>query len=144
MPVPSLPTEFDVAKHVQAGRADCHITVGFDQRQSDISRFLVQLHYQAATFPVRWESIARMDHNPRAAEGHDIYSEGLHVDVSRKSGETAHLHLRHNPLSTDRGMVIRGCVEYLKREAGYFIDVYEERKTPSSPPRWSNDSSSGT
>lgn len=28
MPVPSLPSEYDETRHVQAGRADCHITSG--------------------------------------------------------------------------------------------------------------------
>jgi hypothetical protein len=139
MPVPSLPRGYDVATHVQAGRPDCHITVGFDQQQRQIPRFLVQLHYQVSTAPVGWEVIARMDHNETSTTGHDVYREGLHVDVARRSGSTVHLDVAHAPLPSNRGIVIRGCDEYLRREADYFIDVYEGRRSPGGPPRWSPD-----
>lgn len=138
MTAPSLPTGFDVSKHVRAGRSDCQLTVGFDRRRSHIPRFLVQLHYQAATEPVRWDAIARMDHNETALTGHDVYQEGLHVDVSRRAGSTVHLLLSHGPLPRNRGAVIRGCVDYLADEVDYFIDVYEGRHSPGSPPKWSD------
>lgn len=80
-----------------------------------------------------------MDHNETSVMGHDVYHEGLHVDVHRRSSSTVHLHVSHGSLPTSRGMVIRGCAEYLWREADYFIDVYEERHSPGSPPRWSPD-----
>lgn len=139
MTAPSLPTGYDDTKHVQAGRADCHITVGFDSTHGHIPRFLVQLHYQVNTDPVRWKVIARMDHNETAPFGHDVYREGLHVDVSRRSGRAVHLDVRHGPLPRNRGMVIRGCVGYFRIEADYFIDVYEGRRSPGGPPRWSPD-----
>ena len=139
MAAPSLPTGYDEAHPVQAGRSDCHITVGFDRRQRRIPRFLVQLRYQVSTDPIGWEAIARMDHNETSTTGHDVYREGLHVDVERRSGSTVHLQVRHAPLPSSRGMVIRGCVEYLRREADYFIDVYEDRRSPGGPPRWSSD-----
>ncbi|MFC7175405.1 hypothetical protein ACFQL0_22095 [Haloplanus litoreus] len=138
MTAPSLPTGFDVAKHVAATRADCALTVGFDRRQGYIPRFLVQLHYQVATAPVVWHSIARMDHNETAATGHDVYREGLHVDADRRVGPEVHLALRHGPLPANRGAVIRGCVDYLDAEADYFVDVFEGRHSPG-PPRWAPD-----
>ncbi|MBP1923407.1 hypothetical protein J2751_002449 [Halorubrum alkaliphilum] len=52
MSAPSLPTGYDVSKHVPAGRRDCLLTVGFDQHQQHISRFLVQLHYRVAPDPI--------------------------------------------------------------------------------------------
>jgi len=36
-------------------------------------------------------------------------------------------------------MVIRRSVRYLAHEAGYFIDVFEERRHPGGPPEWSPD-----
>jgi len=136
MVAPSLPAGFDVTKHVRAGRSDRHVTVGFDREETRIPRFLLQLHYQERTAPVQWDTIARIDHNDTASDGHDVYHEGLHVDVSRLEGETVHLQLRHAPLSPNRGVVIRRSAEYLIREGGYFADVYEGRITPSDPPRW--------
>jgi hypothetical protein len=136
MIAPSLPDGYDVTKHVRAGRSDRHVTVGFDREERRIPRFLVQLHYQERTTPVRWTAIARMDHNDTASDGHDVFDEGLHVDVSRREGETVHLQLRHAPLSQNRGVVIRRSAEYLIQEGSYFVDVYEGRITPSDPPRW--------
>ena len=138
MSTPSLPTGYDVSKHVPAGRRDCLLTVGFDRSERHIPRFLVQLHYRVATDPVEWTAIARMDHNETSALGHDVYHEGLHVDVARRSQPTVHLKLTHAPLTVSRGAVIRGCSNYLKREAQYFIDVFEERRSPGRPPSWSD------
>ena len=138
MSAPSLPTGYDVSKHVPAGRRDCLLTVGFDQHQQHIPRFLVQLHYRVATDPIEWTAIARMDHNETSTLGHDVYHEGLHVDVARRSQPTVHLQLTHAPLPRSRGSVIRGCANYLKREAEYFVDVFEERRSPGRPPSWSD------
>jgi hypothetical protein len=139
MTAPSLPTGYDTTAHVQASRVDCHVTVGFDHHQQHIPRFLVQLHYLVETDPVRWEVIARMDHNETSNQGHDVYMEGLHVDVSRQSSSTVHLHVPHGPLPANRGAVIRACDQYLDDEAEYFIAVYEEQRPPGGPPRWSPD-----
>jgi len=136
--VPSRPSGFDVSKRVDAARSDCHITVGFDQEQGYIPRFLVQLHYQVDTDPVRWTELARMDHNETDPLGHDIYQEGLHVDVARQDGDTVHLDVRHAPLPPNRGRVIRNCALYFREEADYFVDVYEGRISPGGPPRWSD------
>jgi hypothetical protein len=80
-----------------------------------------------------------MDHNETSMMGHDVYSEGLHVDIARRSKGTVHLELSHARLPSNRGTVIRGCVEYLLRHADYFIDVYEERHHPGGAPRWRPD-----
>jgi hypothetical protein len=138
MTAPTPPTGYDVSKRVDAGRSDCHITVGFDRERGYIPRFLVQLHYQVDTDPVQWDAIARMDHNETDPLGHDVYQEGLHVDVVRRSAGTVHLEIRHGALAVNRGMVVRRCVDYFKREAAYFIDVYEGRISPGGPPRWSD------
>ncbi|WP_439330902.1 DUF7718 family protein [Halorubrum ezzemoulense] len=73
MSAPSLPTSYDVSKHVPAGRRDCLLTIGFDQHQQQIPRFLVQLHYRVAADPIEWTAIARMDHNETSALRHDVY-----------------------------------------------------------------------
>jgi len=99
---------------------------------------LIQLYYRISTDPIEWTWIARMDHNETSALGHDVYHEGLHVDVDRQSKRTVHLKLAHSPLPSSRGDVIRRCVNYFKREAAYFIDVYEERRSPERPPSWSD------
>ena len=139
MTAPSVPAGYDETRHVQAGRMDCYITVGFDQQHQHIPRFLVQLHYQAETDPLRWCVIARMDHNETSVTGHDVYREGLHVDVDRRGKTTVHLDVPHSSLPPSRGTVIRACVEYLRREAEYFIDIFEGDRSPGRPPKWRPD-----
>ncbi len=80
-----------------------------------------------------------MDHNETASTGHKVYHEGLHVDIDRRGGQEVHLTLRHVSLLVNRGTVIRGCVDYLDAEAGYFVDVFEGNHSPGSPPRWTPD-----
>jgi len=43
---------------------------------------------------------------------------GLHVDISRRSGRTVHIDATR-PLPSNRGAVIRACVDYFKQYAGY-------------------------
>lgn len=136
MTAPSLPNGYDVSKPVQAGRRDCQITVGFDRPGTKIPRFLVQLHYIVSTNPVQWEAIARMDHNETSITGHNVYRQGLHVDVDRRTSPEVKLRLSHGPLPQSCGSVIRGCTDYFRREADYFINVYEERQSPGAPPKW--------
>ena len=80
-----------------------------------------------------------MDHNETSNQGHNVYQDGLHVDIARRSERTVHLQIRHGSLPSNRGVVVRACVEYLRDEAEYFIGVYEERRSPGGPPRWSPD-----
>ncbi len=136
MPIPSSPSGYDVSKHVDAGCPDCHLTVGFDCEQGNIPRFLILLHYQTDADPVRWNEIARMDHNETTLSGHDVYREGLHVDISHRRGTPVHIDLSHGPLPSNRGMVIRACVDYFKQHTKYFVDVYDGSRSAGYPPRW--------
>jgi len=136
---PSRPTGYDVAYHVSRGRSDCHLTVGFDRQQGHVPRFLVTLHYRVSIDPVVWGAIARMDHNETSTQGHDVYQDGLHVDIARRSGSAVHLQIRHPPLPSDRGRLIAGCIRFLQQEAQYAVDIYEGTRSPGRPPRFSPD-----
>lgn len=51
--------------------------------------FVVQLEYNVAHSPStleRWNGVARFDHNPKSAEGHDIRTESLHMDIANPNG----------------------------------------------------------
>lgn len=136
MTVPSHPSGYDTTKDVPASHRDCHLTVGFDRRGASIPRFLVRLHYITSLAPRQWTPIARFDHNETNAEGHDVYQEGLHIDISLLSGGEVTISPRQNPLPQNRGAVIRACVEYFDQEAEYFVDVYTGNISPSSAPKW--------
>ena len=130
------PSNYDTSKTVSAGRSDCRITVGFDQQENHIPRFLVQLHYINLPDTPQWTVIARFDHNETSGDGHDVYRKGLHIDVRRPDGSMTKVHPRHGGLPQNRGAVIRRCVEYLADEAQYFIDVYNGDISPGAPRRW--------
>lgn len=137
MSVPTHPTGYDETKDVPVTRRfDCHMTVGFDRHRTHIPRFVVHLHYTPSSVPFQWRSIARFDHNETGDEGHDIYSEGVHIDVSRESGGEWTIEPQECALPQNRGKVIRWCVEYFDREADYFVDVYTGDISPANPPSW--------
>lgn len=134
MTFPSRPGGYDTSKLVSASRRDCLIGVGFDRRRGNIPRFIGQLHYRSSTDPDIWKEIAQFDHNETSQTGHDIYREGLHVDVARRTSSAKQLRGPHGTLDPNRGVVIRGYVDYFQAETAYFIDVYEERRSPGDPP----------
>lgn len=136
MSVPGHPIGYDETKDVAVSHQDCHITIGFDRQRNHIPCFLVRLHYMTSPFPVQWEAIARFDHNETGTSGHDVYQEGLHIDVSIASGGEVKLHPPHSQLPQNRGKVIRRCVEYFDAHADFFVDVYTGSISPGSPPGW--------
>lgn len=139
---PPLPTGYDRTKRVLTDRSDCVVTVGFDSTQTVLPRFLVRLHYVSGRGPVEWTVIARMDHNEVSPTGHDVYDEGLHVDIDRRTSREVTREPTHPPLPVSRGRVLRACVNYLNEHTDWFVDVYEERKGPDNPPHWSADGGS--
>ena len=137
MNTPGEPLGYDTSWNVSvSGRNDCHITVGYNQTQGHISSFLVRLHYVVSTHPLRWTPIARMDHNESPSSGHNIYKEGVHVDVSIGGYREVKLHPSHSPVPQSRGVVIRESISYFQDNAGTFVDIYEGRIPPGNPPSW--------
>lgn len=53
---------------------------GCDGDRTEITRFLIQLEYRMTD---GWTTIVRSDHNPTAVDGHDVESEGPHIDLYR-------------------------------------------------------------
>lgn len=52
--------------------------------QGSPEAFLIQLEYNlgmVSEFPDTWQAIARFDHNPQSKRGHDVETEGLHMDL---------------------------------------------------------------
>jgi hypothetical protein len=77
-----------------------------------------------------------MDHNEAPNSGHDIYDEGLHIDVSVGGKHEVKLDPQHPPLDANRGVVIKQCISYFRKHAGNFVDIYTEQTPPGSPPTW--------
>lgn len=137
VPVAPLPSGYDESRRVAKGRGDCQVTFGFDRDGTDIPRFLVQLSYATSMYPTwDWIDIARFDHNETAPTGHDIYSEGIHIDVRTPSRRYVTLRPSHDPIPPDKGIVIRWCIDYFEAHSQYFIDVFEGQTTPTNAPGW--------
>lgn len=63
-----------------------------EKERGAVAAFCVQLEfnrYPGSGSDDRWQYIARFDHNPSTAIGHDITEEGLHMDL-------------HHPVAEDR------------------------------------------
>jgi hypothetical protein len=129
------PRGYDVSFTAQVPHPDCLVTVGIDKQSGHVRRFLVRLHYQVQADPVDWEPIARFDHNGVGSGGHDIYIEGLHIDVATPQG-TDKLHPRHSTLPSNPGVVIKQCIEYFRDHAQYFVDVYNGAISSGNAPGW--------
>jgi hypothetical protein len=116
-----------------SSRGDCVIGVGFDTHQGNIVKFLVNLQYKTRFLPARYEQIARIDHNPTSHSGHDILTEGLHIDAKDHQGQWRKYRPQHT-LPAKLGPVIRTSADYLNRNANFFVDLYEGNNASSSPP----------
>jgi hypothetical protein len=109
----------------------CRIVVRFDKERGSLDRFAVQLQAQATP---AWKTIAQIDHAPRDANGHDLYVEGLHVDIYRRNGEELKLYPAHTSLPSDPGKLLRVCTDYLKGNVGWFWKVHRGHIEPGGPP----------
>ena len=131
------PTGYDKAYEKSASRGDCVIGVGWDVYRGSVMRFLVNLQYMESFLSPTYTEIARFDHNPTSANGHDIYREGIHIDVAQKDGPDIKFTFPNSTVPADLGVVIRACVEYLDDNARKLIRIYEGDNSPANVPNWS-------
>lgn len=116
--------------------SDFHITGGINQTKGEVDAFLIRLHYRMSAHPLRWTSIARFDHNEHSTIGHDVYEQGLHIDVSIGGQNEIKLYPSHGSLPSNTGIVIEGCISYFETYAGTFVDIYNGTSAPENPPKW--------
>lgn len=131
------PSGYDECYVTPCSRGDCQLGVGFDKSANDVTAFLVQLQHARNFTPMNWTGIARFDHNPYDPNGHDIYHEGIHIDVKRKGQRDIRLKPSFTHIPMDLGIVIRGCIDYFDTHAKFFKDLYDGTQSPSNAPKWS-------
>lgn len=119
MTAPPPPDGYDRAAPVTADHEDCAVTFGFDISRGTATAFLVQLLHSPTRRYRSWSEIARIDHNPAAPDGHDLYAEGIHVDVTLAMGGEKVVYPNHDELPSDTGVVLRVCITYLQENAGF-------------------------
>lgn len=130
------PSGYEKHYVVETPCRDARVAVGPDTTSGSVDRFLVQLRYDTSVLPLRTVEIARIDHNPASPLGHDLYAEGLHVDVRRPDGSEAKAWPPHTSLPTGAGALITACIGYYRSNVEYFVGVYEGAREASDPPAW--------
>lgn len=53
--------------------------LGYDHTGGEVTRFVVQLEYELGVG--EWTPVVRFDHDPASEHGHDVTTEGVHMDV---------------------------------------------------------------
>ena len=76
------------------------VRFGADTDGKEVTRFLVQLEYDMLD---GWTPIVRSDHNPPGTYGHDVESEGLHMDLYR-DGEQVERRQIGPPMSSNAAL----------------------------------------
>lgn len=54
--------------------------IGYSHDHGEVARFVVQLEYR---LDEDWAEVVRFDHDPGGEQGHDVSTEGVHMDVYR-------------------------------------------------------------
>lgn len=130
-------TGYDVHFYTETSRGDCTIAVGFDKDESnDIIRFMVELRYLESLRPIICKFIARFDHNSVDDTGHDIYEEGLHIDVKIENGPELKFYPSYNTIPSELGAFVRTCINYFRGNVDYFYKVFKRMISPNNPPSW--------
>jgi len=121
---------------------NCALSYGFNTSLNEITSFQVKLFHSPTRTIRNWSEIARIDHNPGGINGHDLYSEGIHVDVVRAAGGESIVYPNHESLPPDTGEVLRICIAYFETNADFFLDLFRGSTDPpasvDSVPPWSD------
>lgn len=135
--MPSTPSGYDRHFLVPISQDRCRIALGFDVDSGTVERFLVQLQRQSAP-PISIEQVARIDHNPGNPLGHDLRTEGIHVDVLLDRGDDVTMYPEQPSPTvwTNLGRVIDLATQYLDDHAAFFLDVHRGAIDPTDPPSW--------
>lgn len=80
-----MPRDYDREWTVGLGK-NSRLRQAHDTDQRDVTRFLVQLEYRLAG---EWATVVRFDHDPANPMGHDVTTEGVHLDVYRDGEKVA-------------------------------------------------------
>lgn len=113
--------------------------IRYDKPQGSVTRFVVQLQHLVDVFTNQWETFAQIDHEPRNPKGHDLYQEGLHVDIYHTDGTTSTIHPRpeQSSLPTPPIVLAYACKTYLCDHVDWFLAAADNQLALSSPPDFS-------
>jgi hypothetical protein len=93
---------------------------GYSRNQQTITRFVAQLEYKLDD---EWHPIVRFDHDPASDHGHDVTTEGVHMDVYR-DGQKERVEEVFPPMPATDAFTF--AEEHLKQHAEQYINRFEQ------------------
>jgi len=93
---------------------------GYSRNRQTITRFVAQLEYR---LDGEWHTIVRFDHDPASDHGHDVTTEGVHMDVYR-DGQKERVEEVFPPM--DATDAFSFAEEHLKQHAERYINRFEK------------------
>jgi len=105
------------------------IRVHIETHRGDVTSFLVKLEYNREPrllLSDDWCGIARFDHNPASATGHDVQAEGLHLDILDAGGNKVDVRRGLPDIAVNQAP--RYCQEWFQREGPQLAADFEKRE----------------
>ena len=106
------------------------LRIGFTTYRGTPTAFVVQLEYRVDG---EWMQIARFDHDPDSENGHDIESEGLHLDIYENGRKVT---VDGDFPAVTLKQALPYCEMYLKRHVSRYVQSFEralERDVTENP-----------
>lgn len=100
----------------------------FEHQQGAVAWFLIKLEYNRNPRVMEnddWCGIARFDHNPNALNGHDIRTEGLHLDILDEHGNKVDVKRGFDSYSPNKAVGF--CERYFRRHGATLAEDFERR-----------------
>jgi len=94
--------------------------IGYSHNRGAVTRFVVQLEYRLQG---EWVEVVRFDHDPEAEQGHDVTTEGVHIDVYR-NGEKVRSPEIFPPMPANDALT--SAEEHLTQHGERYIKRFEE------------------
>ena len=94
--------------------------IGYSHDRGDVSRFVVQLEYRLSG---EWAEVVRFDHDPEGEQGHDVTTEGVHMDVYRDGEKIRSPEIFPSMPASD---ALTSAEEHLSQHGQRYIKRFEE------------------
>lgn len=103
------------------------IRTGLSTERGRVTRFFVQLEYW---LDGEWREVVRFDHDPSSPFGHDVASEGIHMDVYRNGRK---YHVKRDFPAVELNRAPRYCTAYIRENTDSLLRRFERWHNVNDP-----------